>query len=64
MHLQPLFAGAPYFEHAPGDDVAARLFAAGLCLPSGSNLSTEQQDRVIAHLRWVLEKDEVNRALV
>lgn len=64
MHLQPLFQTAPYFEHAPAHDVSRQLFETGLCLPSGSNLSTEQQDRVIAHLRLVLEKDEVNRALV
>lgn len=64
MHLQPLFAAAPYFEHAPGHDVSRKLFGTGICLPSGSNLSPEQQDRVIAHLRLVLEKDEVNRALV
>ncbi len=64
MHLQPLFRAAPYFEHAPGHDISRQLFETGICLPSGSNLSTEQQDRVIAHLRLVLEKDEVNRALV
>jgi dTDP-4-amino-4,6-dideoxygalactose transaminase len=64
MHLQPLFRTVPYFEHAPAHDVSRQLFETGLCLPSGSNLSTEQQDRVIAHLRLVLEKDEVNRALV
>lgn len=64
MHLQPLFRAAPYFEHAPGHDVSRQLFESGICLPSGSNLNTEQQNRVIAHLRLVLEKDEVNRALV
>jgi dTDP-4-amino-4,6-dideoxygalactose transaminase len=64
MHLQPLFRTAPYFVHAQGQDVSRQLFETGICLPSGSNLSTEQQDRVIAHLRLVLEKDEVNRALV
>ena len=51
MHLQPLFAGAPYFSHAPQQDVAARLFRAGVCLPSGSNMSEAQQDFVIDHLR-------------
>ncbi len=55
MHLQPLFAGAPYFPHAPGDDVSARLFAAGLCLPSGSNLTGEQLARVIGQLRQALQ---------
>jgi dTDP-4-amino-4,6-dideoxygalactose transaminase len=54
MHLQPLFAGAPYFAHADGTDVSAGLFLAGVCLPSGSNLLPEQQDRVIALLRRTL----------
>lgn len=50
MHLQPLFAGAPYFPHAEGDDVSARLFDSGICLPSGSNLTDAEFDRVVAHL--------------
>lgn len=54
MHLQPLFAGAPYFAHETTDDVSARLFQTSVCLPSGSNLNEEQQDRVIAHLRRAL----------
>jgi len=44
MHLQPVFAAAPSF----GGDVCARLFERGLCLPSGSALTDEDQDRVVA----------------
>lgn len=60
MHLQPLFAGALYFAHEVSGDVSARLFRTGVCLPSGSNLTEQQQDRVITHLRWALAatKDE------
>ena len=58
MHLQPLFRGAEYFPHAEGDDVSARLFEAGLCLPSGSNMADEQLDRVIDHLRRALLRAE------
>ncbi len=54
MHLQPLFAGAPYFAHEDGNDVAAALFEAGVCLPSGSNLTDAQIDHVIVHLRRAL----------
>lgn len=43
MHMQPLYAGAPY--HGTGVD--ERLFAIGLCLPSGSDMTDEQQDEVI-----------------
>ena len=44
MHLQPVF------EHCDrrGGAVAEELFEKGLCLPSGSSLSEEEQDRVIA----------------
>ncbi|MBQ7262960.1 MAG: DegT/DnrJ/EryC1/StrS family aminotransferase, partial [Synergistaceae bacterium] len=46
MHLQPVFEGSAYWPHEPGQDVCAGLFERGLCLPSGSSLTTEQQDRV------------------
>jgi pyridoxal phosphate-dependent aminotransferase EpsN len=45
--LQPVFADAETF----GGAVAADLFARGLCLPSGSNLSPADQDRVIDLVR-------------
>jgi dTDP-4-amino-4,6-dideoxygalactose transaminase len=47
MHLQPIFAGDPIY----GGEVAALLFERGLCLPSGSALSPDDQDRVVAGLR-------------
>jgi dTDP-4-amino-4,6-dideoxygalactose transaminase len=53
MHLQPLFAEAPYFAH-DGGDVSAALFEHGVCLPSGSNLTDAQQERVIDQLRRAL----------
>jgi pyridoxal phosphate-dependent aminotransferase EpsN len=52
MHMQPLYAGAPY--HGAGVD--ERLFANGLCLPSGSDMTDEQQDEVIARITDLLEK--------
>jgi pyridoxal phosphate-dependent aminotransferase EpsN len=50
MHLQPLYAGAPY--HGAGVD--ERLFANGLCLPSGSDMTDDQQDEVIERLLELL----------
>jgi dTDP-4-amino-4,6-dideoxygalactose transaminase len=44
MHLQPVFRDCAL----RGGAVAARLFATGLCLPSGSSLSAAQQREVIA----------------
>ncbi|HEY1316323.1 MAG TPA: aminotransferase class I/II-fold pyridoxal phosphate-dependent enzyme [Gaiella sp.] len=43
MHLQPIFASQASF----GGEVSARLFERGLCLPSGSSLTDEDQDRVV-----------------
>lgn len=44
MHMQPVFAGAPFY----GDGTCERLFENGLCLPSGSNLSKEELEKVTA----------------
>jgi dTDP-4-amino-4,6-dideoxygalactose transaminase len=63
MHLQPLFRTAPYFVHAQGQDVSRQLFETGICLPSGSNLTPEQQDRVILLLRRALSMAEDRSAL-
>ncbi len=46
MHLQPVFADSPMF----GGGVSARLFAQGLCLPSGSAMTESDQDRVVSTL--------------
>ncbi len=62
MHLQPLYQDAPYFKHAPDQDVSAGLFEAGICLPSGSNLTDVQLERVIDHLRSALCMAEAWRA--
>lgn len=50
MHLQPVFRDAPSIR----GEVAATLFDRGLCLPSGSSLSVDDQARVITAMREVL----------
>ena len=47
MHLQPLFSKCEYEPHCEGRDESADIFNRGLCLPSGSNLSPSDQERVI-----------------
>lgn len=42
MHLQPIFETCPYY----GGTVSQDLFENGLCLPSGSNLTTADRDRI------------------
>lgn len=46
MHLQPLYKGADYITQ-DNNDVSAKLFNAGLCLPSGSSLLEKEQDKII-----------------
>jgi pyridoxal phosphate-dependent aminotransferase EpsN len=47
MHLQPVFAGC----ETAGGAVAEKLFDDGLCLPSGSSLTTAQLERIVAVVR-------------
>lgn len=42
MHMQPIFKDSPYY----GGNVAESLFNEGLCLPSGSNLTDEDRNRI------------------
>jgi len=51
LHLQPLFEDCRFYPHAEDDVVSERLFAEGLCLPSGSNMTVEEQERVIGILQ-------------
>ena len=46
MHLQPLYKGYEYITQND-EDVSGKLFEKGLCFPSGSSLTEEEQDRVI-----------------
>jgi len=47
MHLQPVFAGCRSRERG----VAAEIFQNGLCLPSGSALTSGDRDRIIGIVR-------------
>jgi len=50
MHLQPVFKEFPYY----GGRVAEELFENGLCLPSGSNLSEKDLERVVQRMDRVI----------
>lgn len=56
LHLQPLFKGCKYYSHDKEEYVAEQLFHTGICLPSGSNMSPEDQMRVIECLRKSLSQ--------
>ena len=49
MHLQPLFAHCDYY----GTDFIEKLFQDGICLPSGSNLTPQEKERISSQLKVV-----------
>lgn len=51
MHMQPVYADAPYY----GGNTAESLFSRGLCLPSGSNLTDSDIERVVTTLKSILK---------
>ena len=51
MHMQPVFEQYPFY----GDGTSEHLFDVGLCLPSGSNLSQDDLDRVVNGIKDVLK---------
>jgi len=50
MHLQPVFKDCPAYTNGVSED----LFTRGLCLPSGSNLTEEEKDRIATKLHSIL----------
>ena len=51
MHMQPVFKDLPYY----GKKVSEDLFERGLCLPSGSNLTNQERDRIKFKINSFLE---------
>ncbi|HHW37929.1 MAG TPA: aminotransferase class I/II-fold pyridoxal phosphate-dependent enzyme [Bacillales bacterium] len=47
LHMQPLFEGKSYYSHNEFENVSEQLFHSGICLPSASNMTEEDQARVI-----------------
>jgi pyridoxal phosphate-dependent aminotransferase EpsN len=52
MHLQPVFQGCEVI----GGQVAESLFEQGLCLPSGTAMTSDQLDRVISIIQEMAPK--------
>ncbi|TCK54709.1 dTDP-4-amino-4,6-dideoxygalactose transaminase [Flavobacterium sp. 90] len=52
LHLQPVFEKYPYY----GNKVAEDLFRRGLCLPSGSNLTENDKNRIKEVIKTFFEK--------
>ena len=52
MHMQPIFHNYPFY----GTGIAEEMFKNGLCLPSGSNLSDKDRDRIAKAILNCLKK--------
>jgi dTDP-4-amino-4,6-dideoxygalactose transaminase len=53
MHLQPVFSHCRHFAHG-NEPVSDRIFERGLCMPSGSNMTPAEIDRIIDAMRGAL----------
>jgi dTDP-4-amino-4,6-dideoxygalactose transaminase len=51
MHMQPVYEGTKFF----GSGVCEKLFEQGLCLPSGSNLTEEEFERIFEALTKIFK---------
>lgn len=55
LHMQPLFKDVDFFAHQDNLPVSEQLFEKGICLPSGTNMTEEDMERVIDCLRMTLK---------
>jgi dTDP-4-amino-4,6-dideoxygalactose transaminase len=55
MHLQPVFSKYPSYTNG----VSEKLFNSGLCLPSGSNLTEADKERIFGSLSKILNKSKI-----
>ena len=51
LHLQPVFSDMKYYPHSEQESISDKLFQNGLCLPSGSNMTEDDLEKVINHIR-------------
>jgi dTDP-4-amino-4,6-dideoxygalactose transaminase len=52
MHMQPVYKGSKFY----GKGVCEKLFDQGLCLPSGSNLTDDEFDKIFDTLSRIFKK--------
>lgn len=60
LHNQPLFEGTRFYPHEPGKNFCEHVFLHGFCLPSGSGLEREEQQRVIDVVRTTVKPLKAN----
>ncbi|MCM3412422.1 DegT/DnrJ/EryC1/StrS family aminotransferase [Metabacillus litoralis] len=58
LHLQPVFNGKKYYPHHELESISDKLFQNGLCLPSGSNMTDEDFERIINCIKQTVIKSK------
>lgn len=53
MHLQPIFKDHAFFSNCDKGSISEKLFMRGLCLPSDTNMTIEEQKEIITIIRSV-----------
>nr|WP_312469028.1 aminotransferase class I/II-fold pyridoxal phosphate-dependent enzyme [Neobacillus sp.] len=56
LHMQPLFEKYQYYPHSTNKSISEELFRNGICLPSGSNMTQQDQMRVIDCIKQTLSE--------
>jgi len=59
LHTQPLFQKHEFYAHSDNVVVSEALFEQGICLPSGSSLTKEEQDRIIDIVKEVVKNKKI-----
>ena len=57
MHLQPVFEGMPFY----GETISENAFRTGLCLPSGSNTTRIEKERIASAIKKFFALSEEKR---
>ncbi|ALV21397.1 DegT/DnrJ/EryC1/StrS family aminotransferase [Carnobacterium antarcticum] len=61
LHLQPVYKNVRFYKHNEATEaVCDQLFATGICLPSGSNMTWQEQERVIDTLKKAFSEKKAN----
>ncbi|MGG4481045.1 DegT/DnrJ/EryC1/StrS family aminotransferase [Paenibacillus illinoisensis] len=64
LHMQPIFKNNVYFTHDEGEDVSARIFSQGLCLPSDTKMTDEDIDFVLQIVQSTLNGKEKYKSVL
>ncbi|MBN8209770.1 aminotransferase class I/II-fold pyridoxal phosphate-dependent enzyme [Bacillus sp. NTK071] len=62
LHLQPLFRNNRFYKHS-SECVSESIYRTGICLPSGTSMTEDEQQRVISLLKESLHEKVTKRVV-